>query len=53
MREIARQALERYERAQRFLREGNWSRYGEEIDALRRDLQKMAEESERGGGSVE
>jgi uncharacterized protein len=53
MREIARQALERYERAQRFLREGNWSRYGEEIDALRRDLQKMAQESERGGGSVE
>lgn len=41
--QLAREALERYERAQRFLREGNWSRYGEELDALRRDLQRIVE----------
>ncbi|MDD5475114.1 MAG: UPF0182 family protein [Syntrophales bacterium] len=41
--ELARQALERYESAQRALREGNWAKYGEEISKLREDLQRLAE----------
>ncbi len=41
--ELARRALTRYENAQRFLREGNWARYGEEVEKLREDLQKLNE----------
>jgi uncharacterized protein len=41
--QLAREALERYDRAQRFLREGDWTRYGEEIEALRRDLQRLVD----------
>ncbi|HDQ04580.1 MAG TPA: UPF0182 family protein [Deltaproteobacteria bacterium] len=41
IRELAQNALSRYDRAQRFLREGNWARYGEETKKLREDLQKL------------
>lgn len=41
--ELARRALDRYERSQRLLRDGNWSEYGEEIRKLREDLQKLAD----------
>ncbi len=42
-RQMAQQALERYERAQQYLREGDFAGYGAEIDALRRELQRMAD----------
>lgn len=41
VRELAERAIERYDRAHRFLREGNWAKYGEEIEKLREDLQKL------------
>ncbi|OPL15813.1 MAG: hypothetical protein AVO39_06895 [delta proteobacterium MLS_D] len=41
LQEHARRALDRYESAQRSIREGNWSKYGEEIEKLRKDLQKL------------
>jgi uncharacterized protein len=41
--QLAREALQRYDRAQRYLREGDWTRYGEEIDRLRSDLQRIVE----------
>ncbi len=42
--QLAREALERYERAQMYLREGDWTRYGEELNALQDDLQRIIEE---------
>jgi len=41
--ELARDALERYQRAQQYLREGDWARYGEELNALQDDLQRIIE----------
>jgi uncharacterized membrane protein (UPF0182 family) len=41
--ELARRALERYERSQHLLRDGRWAEYGEEIRKLRDDLQKLAD----------
>jgi uncharacterized membrane protein (UPF0182 family) len=41
-REMARRALEHYSRSQEFLRQGNWSGYGDEqrkLEALLRDMQ--------------
>jgi uncharacterized protein len=43
VRQLAREALERYERAQRYLRQGDWASYGEELNALRSDLQRIVE----------
>jgi uncharacterized protein len=40
-RSISRQALERYDRAIKAQRDGDWARYGEEIRALRRDLERL------------
>ncbi|MFO7570534.1 MAG: UPF0182 family protein [Smithellaceae bacterium] len=41
--ELAKSALDRYERAHRFLREGNWAKYGEETEKLRDDLKKLSD----------
>jgi uncharacterized membrane protein (UPF0182 family) len=41
--DLARQALERFQRAQELLREGNWAGYGDElkkVEALLREMQK-------------
>ncbi|MBP7866878.1 MAG: UPF0182 family protein [Acidobacteria bacterium] len=40
---LARAARERYDRAQDFLRQGNWARYGEEMDGLRKQLEELVE----------
>ncbi len=41
--QIARSALDRYNRAIRLLKEGDWAGYGKEIDQLKRDLERMIE----------
>jgi|LSQX01.3.fsa_nt_gb uncharacterized membrane protein (UPF0182 family) len=41
--DLARRALERYDRAQRLLKDGNWAAYGEEVQKLREDLQKLSD----------
>ena len=44
--ELAESAKEHYYRALEYLREGNWARYGEELDALRKDLEALVERTE-------
>jgi uncharacterized membrane protein (UPF0182 family) len=39
--DTARQALEHFQRAQEFLRQGNWSGYGEELKAVENLLRQM------------
>jgi uncharacterized membrane protein (UPF0182 family) len=39
--EMAQRALHHYKRAIRYLRQGNWAKYGEELDRLRQILQGM------------
>jgi len=46
--QLSRSAMESYDRAVRFQREGNWSKYGEELERLHKDLRKLVELS--GGG---
>jgi uncharacterized membrane protein (UPF0182 family) len=41
--ELARSAQAHYEAAQRCLEEGDWTCYGEELEALERDLQALVE----------
>lgn len=41
--DLAASALKRYDRAQRLLKDGNWAAYGEEVQKLREDLQKLSE----------
>ncbi len=42
-RDLALSALEHYERAQEYLREGDWAGYGAELEAMRRDLEDLIE----------
>ncbi len=42
-RDLALSALEHYERAQEYLREGDWAGYGAELEAMRRDLEDLVE----------
>jgi len=44
--ELAESAKEHYHRALEYLREGNWARYGEELEALRKDLEALVERTE-------
>ncbi|MBI5645509.1 MAG: UPF0182 family protein [Ignavibacteriae bacterium] len=43
--QLSKSALERYERAVKYQREGNWSKYGEELELLKQDLKKLVEQS--------
>ncbi|MGA7731304.1 MAG: UPF0182 family protein [Chloroflexia bacterium] len=40
--EITQSALDHYNRAQEALRRGDWTTYGEEIEAMKRDLDELA-----------
>lgn len=42
-REISRSALDNYRRSQESIRSGNWSKYGEDLERLRKDLEKLNE----------
>lgn len=41
--ELTQSARDHYDRAQQALREGDWTTYGEEIDAMKADLDRLAE----------
>lgn len=45
---LAQDALNRYDRAQERLKQGDWAGYGTELAALRDDLQKLAAQSSGG-----
>ncbi|MBN2110341.1 MAG: UPF0182 family protein [Methanosarcinaceae archaeon] len=51
-RNLAREALDHYNRAQEYLREGNWAGYGEEIDRMEEILEQLSE-GVRGSNSSE
>lgn len=47
LKDLIKEAAEYYESAQEFAREGNWSRYGEELQKLEQALKLLEEVSER------
>jgi len=47
LKDLIREAAEYYESAQEFAREGNWSKYGEELQKLEQTLRLLQETSER------
>jgi uncharacterized protein len=38
---FSKSALDHYTRAQEFVKQGNWAKYGEELNLLKKDLEKM------------
>ncbi len=47
LKDLIKEAAGYYESAQEFAREGNWSKYGEELQKLEQTLKLLEEESER------
>jgi uncharacterized membrane protein (UPF0182 family) len=45
IRELSRLAMEDYTNAQEALKKGNWAKYGEHLDKLKKDLEKLMEKS--------
>ena len=45
IRELSRSAMENYNNAQEALRKGNWTKYGESLERMKKDLEKLAEKS--------
>ncbi len=45
IKELTRSALDNYRRSQESVRSGNWSKYGEDLERLRKDLEKLSEVS--------
>lgn len=43
VRDLSRSALDNYLKSQESVRKGNWSKYGDDLDRLRRDLEKLVE----------
>ena len=43
--QLARSAMDRYLRATKYLKEGNWARYGEEFDLLKKDLERLVQQN--------
>jgi hypothetical protein len=41
VKELTRSALDNYLRSQESIRNGNWSKYGEDLERLRKDLEKL------------
>jgi uncharacterized membrane protein (UPF0182 family) len=41
---LTKRAIEQYDQAQKYLRSGNWAKYGEEMDKLRQTLMQMQKE---------
>lgn len=46
LKQLSQQALQHYSRAQKYLKEGNWSGYGSELDLLGETLKVLVNESE-------
>lgn len=47
IRQLAKEARDSYDRATAFLKEGNWSKYGEEINALKKNLDDLVKAAEK------
>ncbi|MBL0176203.1 MAG: UPF0182 family protein [Ignavibacteria bacterium] len=45
VRQLARSAMDRYTRAMKYLKDGNWTKYGEEFDQLKKDLERLVDQS--------
>jgi uncharacterized protein len=45
--QLSRSALDHYEKAQKALKSGNWARYGEELDLLKKDLDVLVKQTSR------
>ncbi len=45
VKELTRSALDNYLRSQESVKKGNWSKYGEDLERLRKDLEKLNEVS--------
>lgn len=45
IRELSRSAMENYNNAQDALKKGNWAKYGESLERLKKDLEKLSEKS--------
>ena len=43
--QLARSAMDRYIRATKYLKEGNWAKYGEEFDFLKKDLERLVQQN--------
>lgn len=44
---LSKSALEHYKKAEGYVKNGDWSKYGDELELLRKDLVKMAEQSKK------
>jgi uncharacterized membrane protein (UPF0182 family) len=42
---LSRSALDRYLKAEEYMRAGNWAKYGEELELLKKDLMNIVEQS--------
>jgi len=40
---LSNSAWDHYQKAEKYIKEGKWSNYGEELELLKKDLQKMVE----------
>lgn len=47
LRDLIKEAAEYFENAQEFAREGNWGKYGEELQKLKQTLKLLEEASEK------
>jgi hypothetical protein len=45
IRDLSRSAMENYNNAQDALKKGNWAKYGESLERMKKDLEKLAEKS--------
>ncbi len=46
MSDMAQKALDHYNKALEYLKQGNWAKYGQELDQLRKILQRMTEKQD-------
>ncbi|HND78587.1 MAG TPA: hypothetical protein PLN79_14970, partial [bacterium] len=47
LRELSRSAMQNYNNAQDALKRGDWAKYGEFLERLKRDLDKLNEQSQK------
>jgi len=44
---LSKSALDHYKKAEDFVKQGKWAKYGEELELLKQDLQKMVENTKK------
>lgn len=45
--ELAKSAQDHYNKAQEYLKQGDWANYGKELDAMKADLDKLVQETQK------